>query len=331
MPANLPPEYYQVEARYRAAKTPEEKRDALKEMIARVPKHKGTEKLRVDLKRRLAKLEGKIAQRPKTGRASPFEHIEREGAGQVVLVGAPNAGKSTLVDRLTHAQPVVADYPFSTVKPVVGMMPFSDIQIQLIDLPPVSEEYTPSWTFNLIRYADLIAWVVDLADDPEMQLFSVLELLKQAKIRLVAEVPELEEDGFSPIFHKRTLLVGTKLDLPGASDNIAHLFEEVEEAEAFPTVWISTQRNEDLERLKLAVFDTLRIVRVYTKKPGQPPDRGQPYVLPQGSTVWKVAEAVHRELADSLKFARLWGSGDYDGQRVARDHVVEDGDIIELH
>jgi hypothetical protein len=188
MPANLPPEYIEAELRFRAAKSPQEKLEILRELMALVPKHKGTEKLRVELKRKWAKLQEEIQQQQKKqkgSRGAGYDHIEREGAGQITLVGLPNCGKSSLLAAVTNAKPEIAEYPFSTFRPTVGMMPFEDIQFQLIDLPPLSE-FTEPWVYSLIRQCDLVALLIDLSSEtPAEDLFAALGWLEQARIRLV--------------------------------------------------------------------------------------------------------------------------------------------------
>lgn len=328
MPANLTPEYLEAEQRYRKAATLEEKLAALKDMLSLVPKHKGTERLRVDLKKRLTKLQQEIQKRPKVTRARSFEHIEREGAGQVVLAGLPNSGKSTLLATVTNARPEIADYPFSTFCPTVGMMPFEDIQIQLIDLPPLSE-FTEPWVFSLIRQADAVALTVDLSQpDPASDVLQAMEILERARILLIGTKQPCPPEAKGIGIKKKALLVATKLDAlsaPGALQALEELFGE------YKLVAISAKSKQGLEDLGRALFDLLEIVRVYTKKPGQPPSKDAPYILPRGGTVLQVAKAIHHELAWRFQYARVWGSAEFPGQRVERDHVVRDGDIIEIH
>ena len=324
MPANLTPEYLAAEERYRAARTDQERLEALREMLRTIPKHKGTEKLQAEIKRKIAQL--RTAPKKRGPSRTVLDYIEREGAGQVALAGLPNCGKSSLLAKLTNARPEVADYPFSTLRPLPGMMEFEDIQIQLIDLPPLSREYTEPWVYSHIRYADLVLAVLDLgAEDPESDLLELLDLLEGAKIRLAPE-PEIGVD--SGIAVKRGLLVGTKLDLPGAREHLATLEEMGLE---LPLVALSTISGEGLEEFKRAVFEALRIIRVYTKEPGKKPDMEQPYILPRGSTVLDVARAIHQDFARKFRYAQVWGSGKFDGQRVPRDHEVQDGDIVEIH
>ncbi|MGQ9660884.1 MAG: GTPase [Kiritimatiellia bacterium] len=120
MPANLTPEYLKAEQDYKRAETLEEKIACLQRMLAVIPKHKGTDKLQAELRRRLARLREE-AESPK-GRQGVSRRIKPEGAGQIVLVGPPNSGKSSLLRALTNAQPLVANYPCSTREPLPGMM-----------------------------------------------------------------------------------------------------------------------------------------------------------------------------------------------------------------
>ena len=327
MTTNVPPEYTKAELRYRSAKDPQEKLDALKEMMVLVPKHKGTEKLRVELKKRLAKVQKEAQKKPKVTRTSGHDHIDKEGAGQIVLVGMPNSGKSALLDAVTNAEPEVADYPYSTFKPTVGMMPFEDIQFQLIDLPPLSEFAEP-WLFSLIRNSDATAIVVDLSEGAVDQMLEVLDYMEKANIHLV-HPSKYDRYYEGPGVQRKAVVVASKSD---ADEDGSALSELVEMYGAdFPITPASVVAEEELEGMKRAVFDLLEILRVYSKKPGEKPSFEAPYILPLGSTMIDVVKAIHYEMVDTLEFAKIWGSAEFDGQRVERDYVVSDGDIIEVH
>ena len=133
MPANLPPQYFEAEKRYRSAREPEEKIAALEAMLAIMPHHKGTDKLHAVLRQKIAKFSLEAEKKYATARRTGF-YIDREGAGQVMLVGPANAGKSQLLAAVTEAIPEIAEYPFTTKTPMPGMMKFEDIQIQLVVL-----------------------------------------------------------------------------------------------------------------------------------------------------------------------------------------------------
>jgi ribosome-interacting GTPase 1 len=327
MPANLTPQYLGADRRFREAKTTEEKLAALEEMMAVIPKHKGTEHLRGDLKRRYAKLKAE-AEQARHRKAGFSFAVEREGAGQVVLVGPPNVGKSALVAGLSKAQTEVGEYPFSTRRPVAGMMAYINIQIQLVDLPAVSDTYMESWVPSLIRPADLVLLLADLASPAVFEeMEQVRAILERGKLRLVAPgAAEPPEVGWA---HRSTLLVANKLDTPGAEETL-ELLRATQEG-LLPVWGVSAHTGEGFEPLKRAIYDGLRIVRVYSKPPGKDPSMQSPVVLPQGSTVVEMAGSIHKDFAQQLKFARVWGSSKFDGQRIQRDYVVQEGDVIELH
>ena len=212
MPANLSPEYMRLEARLRETREPSERLAIMREMLTVIPKHKGTEKMQADLKRRISKLEEAAAQRRKRGGRDLF-HVPREGAGQVILAGPPNAGKSTLLAALTHATPQVANYPFTTHLPQPGMVQYEDVQIQLIDAPPLSIEYTETALFNSYRVSDLICFVVDLSQpDPESQLRMCREMLEEHFIRVNPDAPRRTAGSESTI-EKRSIVFANKTDI----------------------------------------------------------------------------------------------------------------------
>jgi small GTP-binding protein len=325
MPTNLPPQYFDAEKRFREAKTTPEKVEALEAMLAIMPHHKGTDKLRAGLRKRLSKLRDEQERRKGGSRAALFS-VKREGAGQVALVGVPNAGKSQLMAALTNAEPEVGDYPFTTQLPQAGMAPFENIQIQLVDLPPLSLEHTEHWAFNIMRGADALLVVLDLSQDPVSELETIREILEGQRIILEGEATKDTEPGS---FIKRWLLVGNKGDLPGAAEYAA-IFRELY-GERFPLTIISAQEGTGLEGVRSRLFSLLNVLRVYSKRPGHEAVLNNPVILPQGSTVLDLAKEIHKDFAAKLDYARIWGQGKYDGQRVNRDYTLHDGDIIELH
>jgi ribosome-interacting GTPase 1 len=325
MPANLTPDYLQAEARFRAAATREEKIVALEDMLRLLPRHKGTDKLHADLRARLSKLH----REPKSVAAKGFSHrIPREGAGQVVLVGCPNAGKSSLVTALTHATPEVAPYPLTTRNATPGMMPFEDIAFQLVDLPPLCREHVEPWVYDLVRAADLV-WLVaaieEALDGPDV----VVELLGAKAIELLptgADVGAAARPGW---VGKPALLVVTGMDRSTAERDLGALRELL--AIPWPIAPVSTVTRAGLSELARQTFAALRIVRIYTKEPGKEPDRARPFALPAGSTVGDLARTIHNDIAAKLKFARVWGHGAFAGQSVGESHVLADGDVVEIH
>ena len=329
MPANLTPQYLEAEAKFRAAQTTPEKLEALEEMLSVIPKHKGTERMQADIKRRIAKLRQKEKVRGGGRRGLEF-HVEKEGAGQVAIAGPPNSGKSLLVRRLTGAEPEVAEYPFTTRRPLPGMMEYEDILVQLVDMPPIGRDATDPWVLALARAADAVVVVLDLAggtilDDVE----SVGHELARTKVQLIA--PGEEPTGECPIgtVFRPALIVANKADVPGAQENLA-IFRELYEP-GLPIVPVAALTGDGLEELRTEIYRLLGVVRVYSKIPGKPPDRERPFVLKRGSTVADLASAVHKDFTDRLRFARVWGGNKPDGVMAGRDQELEDGDIIELH
>jgi len=329
VPANLTPQYHDAELRFRRATTHEERVEALREMLALLPKHKGTEKLQGDLKARLAKLEHETEHVARSGHHVDLGHVHREGAGQWVLLGPPNAGKSSLLKALTHAHPEIADYPFTTRAPQPGMMPFEDVQVQLVDTPAVASGHAEPYLPSLVHGADGALLVLDIsADDVEQAMVALLELLERAKVWPPGRPPPRDA---SPLLVRRPVLVlGNKRDLDDAEGTFATLAREAVGAD-LPFLGVSATTGEGLDALRPLLFAELKRVRVYTKEPAHEPDRGRPFVLPEGGTVEDLARLVHADLAARLKFARIWGHARFEGQQVDRHHVLADRDVVELH
>ena len=164
MPANLTAAYLQAEQKFKGASSHPEKVEALEEMLRTIPKHKGTEKMQADIKRRLSRLRKEALKKKSTASQKLFHYVEKEGAGQVVLCGPPNSGKSQLLENLTHAEPKVANYPYTTQRPLPGMMAYEDIQIQLVDTPPLDPETLEPWQLAMIKQADAVLLLFDVND-----------------------------------------------------------------------------------------------------------------------------------------------------------------------
>ena len=327
MPANLPPQYHEAEKIYRSAKTPEEKMEALEAMLAIMPKHKGTDHLRAELRRRIAKHQEEAQRRPSGGKKGSSYSIRREGAGQIALVGLPNAGKSQLASTLTGAAIDVADYPFTTKVPTPGMMEFENIKIQLVDMPPLTDREAKPWLSHLLRNADVLLVMVDLGEDPLMQMDAILAELEGMKVKLVGT--EAKGEFLIGVALKKALIAGNKNDMSNAVENYNRLRSSY--GDKLPVVSVSALRKLGLEELKRAIYDSLDIIRVYTKSPGAKADLNEPVILKTGSTIEDAAGSVHKDFLRKLKYAQVWGSGKFDGQRVSRGHILEDGDIIEFH
>lgn len=329
MAVNLPPQYHDAEAEYKKARTPEEKLAALKKMWVILPKHKASEKVQAILKTKISEVTDEIeAVKAGPKKAAVSYKIPRQGAGTVVFLGGPNAGKSSLLCKLTKATPEVAPYPFTTREPVPGMMDWEDVRVQLIDLPPITADFYEPHTTDFVRSADAAILVVDLGDDDgPFAAEAAIERLAERKLHLVGTPPEGDDD--PTVFHVRTLLVANKIDADGAADRLDILKEMI--ADRMPILAVSAERGDRLDELRTRLFQLLGVIRVYAKPPGKPADMKAPFAIPEGGTVLDFAEKVHSELAEGLKSAKVWGSAQFDGQTVKRDHVLQDKDVVELH
>ncbi|MFP3869155.1 MAG: GTPase [Desulfobacteraceae bacterium] len=328
MPANLPPQYFEAEKRYREAKSSSDKLKCLEEMLTIMPKHKGTDKLRADLRRRISKLKDMGQARKGPGRRPPVYLLDKEGAGQVALIGPPNTGKSSLLAALTNAQPVIADYPFSTRIPLAGMMIYENVQIQLIDTPPLSQDYLESWYPDLLRRADAWLLVTSPAEGDVLDQVEQAEaILAPYKLGLQGNSEELNPN--PELRRKPTLVALNQADLALDPEEVA-LAQEILQ-ERFVTLVVSAKDRRGLAELKAAVFATLQLVRVYTRAPGRAANFDAPFVVPVNTTVQELASRIHKDFTQSFKYARVWGEKTFEGQRVQRDYILHDGDIVELH
>jgi ribosome-interacting GTPase 1 len=327
MPTNLPPDFYEVEKRFRLAKSPAEKIACLEEMLSIIPKHKGTDHIRADYRRQISKL--KTASKTQKGgsiHVSAFR-IDQEGPGQVVVLGTTNVGKSALVDKLTNAAPEVASTPYTTWKPTPGMMLVDNVQIQLIDTPPLDREYLEPELVDLIRRADLILLVLDLQTYPDQQLETTVEILRQNRIVPSHLKDQIIEDQY--VWYVPVIVLTNKCD-DESMDEICEIFQELLEDE-WPMISISAKTGRNLDKLRKAVFDSLNILRVYSKAPDEEPDFSQPVVMKNGATLEDFTKEIHKDFHEKLKFAKVWGSTAFDGQMVQRDYILQDGDVVELH
>ncbi|NOR12638.1 MAG: TGS domain-containing protein [Candidatus Aminicenantes bacterium] len=328
MPANLPPQYFEKEKELKTAKTAGEKITIMEELLSLIPKHKGTEKLQALYKTKISKLRSQSQKKAALSRHGPTFHVDKAGAGQVILTGLPNSGKSSLIKALTNANPDIGDYPFTTHAPSPAMMMFENIQIQLIDTPPITPEYFEPWHAELIKSADAVLLLMDLgSQDPVTDLNEITEKLKEKNIELVPEDQDISPE--KQFFLKRTLVIANKTDLPGSEVSLSVLRSTIDPV--YNLITISALEETELKELKKRIFAILKVVRVYSKMPGKKVEKRDPYVFRVGDTLMDMAKTVHKDFSQKLKFARIWGQGKYQGQKVNQEYVLQDEDIIELH
>ena len=326
MPANLTPQYHSAEKRYREAKEVDEKIAALQEMMAVMPRHKGTDHLYAGLRGKIAKLGQESERKLATARRAGF-FIRSEGAGQVVLVGPANVGKSQVLAMLSSADPEVAMYPYTTRTLLPGMMAFENIQIQLVDTPPLGHRDVRILLSSVLHEADVIAIVIDLGNDPISQLDWTMAQLEECRVVPNWWSPQIE--GEAVMYRKKMLVIGNKLDLPGARENLRILERKC--SAQIPVGSVSATEGDQLESLPLVVYQAMEIIRVHTKAPGQKPDRSDPVILRKGSNVGEAATAIHKDIRKGLRYAVVWGSGKFEAQTVSKEHILQDGDIVEFH
>jgi ribosome-interacting GTPase 1 len=326
MPANLPPHYFEAERRFREAKTPEDKVEALEEMLAIMPKHKGTDKLKAMLRERISKFKDQAQKKKGVARQKTAYDIEKEGPAQTAIIGPPNSGKSSLVKLITNASPEVADFPHTTHKPTPGMAQYENIQFQLIDTPPLTKDYTEPAMADLIRRADIVVILLDLSADPMRQLDDVLDILHSFCI--YSEACTIPEDLRKPPRIKKMLVVVNKMDMQEDKETL-DIFMELSGIK-LPCIGISTRTGRNVTVFLDKLYELSGIIRVYTKPPGKDADRKSPFLVPLGSTLADLAGKVHNDFVNKLKYARAWGKSVRDGQMVQRDYVLQDGDVVEL-
>jgi hypothetical protein len=206
------------------------------------------------------------------------------------------------------------------------MMNHENVQIQLIDTPPLDRDYIEPELIDLIRRADIALIVVDLQTFPIQQLEDTVAFLESH--RIVGRQREEAYQDQGRVTAIPFLAVVNKNDDETSDEDFDVLCELL--GDECPLLPVSAETGRNLDELRRVVYDRLELMRVYAKPPGREPDMSQPFVLEEGSTVEIFAGKVHQDFLVNLKSARVWGSGVFDGQPVSRDHVLHDGDVVEL-
>lgn len=221
MPTNLPPEAMDKWEEVEAAKNPKEKMEKMQEFLKYVPQHKGTMKLRGEIKRKIAIIRDDLENKKRkgTGKSSggPKMFLEKEGSAQIALIGVTNVGKSCLMSATTNSKVLVTPTPYSTHEPVPGIMDFSDVQFQFIEAPAVMEgssdgRGTGNVTLGLARNADGVILMVDLSQDPIKQLELVIDELEKSRVLVSKPSGKVEIDRRHTGAALRIILVGSLVD-----------------------------------------------------------------------------------------------------------------------
>ncbi len=391
MPTNLPPEAMDKWEEVEAAKSPREKMDKMIEFLKFVPQHKGTMKLRGEIKRKISLIRNDLddKKRKGTGKSSggPKLFLEKEGSAQIAVIGMTNVGKSCLMSVTTNSKVLVTPTPFSTHEPVPGIMNYGDVQFQLIEAPAVMEgsadgRGTGHVTLGLARNADGVILMIDLSRDPVEQLELVLGELEKSRVlvskpsgRVVIDrrhagvalrvilvgrlldcsmhevedllrsykvhdaivrisgdvrLEDVEDAIFETTIYKPAVIAANKMDLKGAEVNLRKLMKHVNGK--LPIVAMSCEHKVGLDVLGKAVFDSLGIIRVYTKDPGSKENTGRPFSLKRGAIINDLAKSIHKEFVYNFLFAMVWAKRlPFSPKKVGLNFVLEDGDVVEIH
>ncbi len=304
MPANLPPQFFELQQKLNQTKDIQEKIEILEEMLAICPKHKGTERVQEEIKKKIAKLK---KEKPKKVKREDIYFVKKEGAGQVLILGPPNSGKTSLTNLLCNTDFKVAEYPFTTKFPTPGMLKYENLLIQIVDCPPLTKEFKPGWMKNLAKQAELILLLIDLSQNPKEHLKEAIEILNEWKIE-----------------KEKILILGNKLDLEQGRENFQKLKEN------FEILGISTKEKIGINDLKGKIFESLNIVRVYPKEPKKEVDFESPIVLKKGSRLIDFVKEINKEWAEKFKGAKLYEKNLKNFKMVGRDYLLRDGDIVEI-
>jgi small GTP-binding protein len=304
MPANLPPQFFELQRKLNQTKDIQEKIEILQEMLAICPKHKGTERVQEEIKKKIAKLK---RVQPKKVKREEIYFVKKEGAGQVLILGPPNSGKTSLTNLLCNTNFKAADYPFTTKFPTPGMLKYENILIQIVDTPPLTKDFKPGWLKNLARQADSILVLIDLENDPENQLKEIEEILNEWKIE-----------------KEKILFVGNKIDSEREKEN----FEKLKKC--FEIFGISAKGKIGIEELKRKIFESLKIIRVYPKEPKKEVNFESPFVLKRGTKLTDFVKEINEKLAEKFRGAKLYNKDLKNFKIVGGNYVLKDEDIVEI-
>jgi small GTP-binding protein len=304
MPANLPPQFFELQRKLNQTKDIQEKIEILQEMLAICPKHKGTERVQEEIKKKIAKLK---RVQPKKIKREEIYFVKKEGAGQVLILGPPNSGKTSLTNLLCNTNFKVADYPFTTQLPTPGMLKYENILIQIVDTPPLTKDFKPGWLKNLARQADSILVLIDLENDPENQLKEIEEILNEWKIE-----------------KEKIFFVGNKIDSEREKEN----FEKLKKS--FEIFGISAKEKIGIEELKRKIFESLKIIRVYPKESRKKVDFESPFILKRGTKLIDFVKEINEEWVERFKGAKLYEKDLKSFKIVGKYYELKDEDIIEI-
>ena len=209
------------------------------------------------------------------------------------------------------------------------MMDWEDVRVQLIDTPPITADFLEGYLSSMVRAADAAVLVVDLGDDDgPFAAEAVIERLAEVKTMLVGQVPERSRTRRSTTAKRCSSPTSATCPVPPIGWRSSARCS----ARAFPIHVLDAETGQGLEEMRTAIYQFLNVIRVYSEEARQAGRHGVAvHVSRTAARCWRWPSTVHRDFADKLKSARIWGTGVFDGQTVTREHVLHDKDIVELH
>ena len=312
MPINAHPEYLNAEVKYHQASTPEERLLALEKMIKFLPKHKGAETLRKNIRTRYKKLKQELLIKKKKSKGK--KGIRKEDL-QAVIIGLTNSGKSSILKVLTNAQPRIASYGFTTNTPEIGTLNYQGCNIQIIDLPPIASD---NFDKGIVNNADTILIVVEKIHE----IKPLLELLKGKDKEGKRSLPLPKNKD------AKKILVFNKIDT--YDEETKRKISETLKSKRYNFILISCRTTEGINELKEKIFKSFNVLRIYTKTQGKRQD-SIPVILKPNSTLKNVAEKILHGYSKRVKYAKITGpSSKFKNQKIGLSHIVKDKDVVEF-
>jgi uncharacterized protein len=291
MPINAGVEYFKARGEYNSAENNSQRLKALRNMLSTAPTHKGAEKLRADINKRIAQLREEIVKEKKQGKGHSHA-IKKEGASQIAFIGLPNSGKSTLLSKLSGKKVKIADYKFTTTKPEVRAIKFENVWLQGVEIPAIYAGFAESkqgrQLLSLVRNSDFIVVVCK-------------EFADIAKIQ--AELKKVN------------ILLRKEKKIVGFHQHMAHIV----------VTWKDFKDSKLTEKL----WKVQKKIRVQTRVGHKIAPK--PIVFPAGATVEDLAKTIHKDMIRKFRFAKIRGpSAAFKDQQVGLEHVLKDTDIVEV-
>lgn len=357
MPSNVSLEFAEAQKKFYTATNNEEKLAALMEMKSTAPAHKGAENLRSEINRKIAALKSTIERQKSVSTkkgSAPTMYVRKDGIGQIAILGMPNTGKSWFLNKMVGKKLAEeAKYEFTTFEPVPGMMPYEGGLIQLVELPAIvvgsaKGKAQGKEIISLARNADAL---IILGNKEQQEI--VKSEVEEGKIYLNKTRPKIrvkassfrgiQISGVEYLKFKKEQLIGYLKNIGFANSNVIisgqiNSIKDVSEALNDSIVYkkcifVNTYDLTDhkMQDLKDQIFLMLDKILIYTKKPGEDAEMIDPMSLKKGSTLEDIAKHLHKDFARKLKFAKVWGSTKFPGQRVGPDYVLKNKDMVEIN